>query len=104
MQLSHNAHMASQGINIEAYEMAQEAVTQMKSAIIRLLADNPEGLRNSDIGRMLGVNADFLDDQQGWFPYTVLKIMELERTVEQKKPRGPWTLRPVAKGSKGSLG
>lgn len=93
MQLSHNAHMASQGINIEAYEMAQEAVTLMKSAIIRLLADNPAGLKGSEIGRMLGVNADFIEGNDGWFQWTILKIMELEKTVEQKKPRGPWTLR-----------
>ncbi|MBX3111948.1 MAG: hypothetical protein KF857_08060 [Fimbriimonadaceae bacterium] len=79
-------------VNIEAYELAQEAVSLMKSAIIRVLADHPEGLKNSEIGRRLGVNADFLDDQQGWFQYTVLKIMELERTVEQPKSRGPWRL------------
>jgi hypothetical protein len=64
----------------------------MKSAIIRVLADHPDGLKNSELGRRLGVNADFLDDQQGWFQYTVLKIMELERTVEQAKLRGPWRL------------
>lgn len=85
-------------VNIEAYELAQEAVSLMKSAIIRILADSPEGLKNSEIGRRLGVNADFLDDQQGWFQYTVLKIMELERTVEQTKPRGPWRLTTL-KGS-----
>jgi hypothetical protein len=79
-------------VNIEAYDLAQEAVSLMKSAIIRVLADHPDGLKNSEIGRQLGVNADFLDDQQGWFQYTVLKIMELERTVEQAKPRGPWRL------------
>ncbi len=79
-------------INIEAYELAQEAISLMKSAIVRILTDHPKGLKNSEIGRSLGVNADFLDDQQGWFQYTVLKIMELERTVEQEKARGPWRL------------
>jgi len=64
----------------------------MKSAIVRVLSDHPSGLKNSELGRRLGVNADFLNDQQGWFQYTVLKIMELERTVVQSKPRGPWKL------------
>jgi hypothetical protein len=79
-------------LNVEAYDLAQEGILLLKGAIIRVLADHPEGLKNSDIGRRLGVNADFLADQQGWFQYTVLKIMELERTVEQVRSRGPWRL------------
>ncbi|MBS1723813.1 MAG: hypothetical protein JSS66_12775 [Armatimonadetes bacterium] len=96
--------MGDPGFNVEAYEMAQEAVTLMKSAIIRVLLEHPDGLRNSEIGRLLGVNADFIEGNDGWFQYTVLKIMELDRTVEQKKPRGPWTLRSGGKESKATLG
>lgn len=36
----------SSPLNIEAYELPQEAVSLMKSAIIRVLADHPEGLKN----------------------------------------------------------
>jgi hypothetical protein len=76
----------------EAFRLAQESVALMKAAIYKLLANHPEGLKNSYIGRALGVNADFIDDQQGWFSYTVLKMMEIDRTVEQTKARGPWRL------------
>lgn len=79
-------------INIEAYDLAQEAMACLKSAIIRLLAEHPEGMKAVDIGRALGTNADFLEDQSGWLQYTVLKILELERAVEQPVSRGPWRL------------
>jgi hypothetical protein len=79
-------------LDIEAYELAQNALALLKSAIVRVLINHPEGLRATDIGRLLGVNGDFLKDQQGWFQYTVLKLMELERTVVQEKKGGPWTL------------
>jgi hypothetical protein len=81
-------------LDIEAYDMAQEAVTLMKGAILRLLAKHPEGLKATDIGRMLGVNGDaFAKGQEGWFQWTILKIMEAERTVEQVKDRGPWRIK-----------
>jgi len=79
-------------MDIEAYQMAQQAVSLMKIAIVRLLSESPEGLKNSDIGRRLGVNGDHLGGQPGWFPWTVLKMMELDRTVEQPVPKGPWKL------------
>ncbi len=86
--------------DVESYGLAQEAVCRMKEAVLRTLKAHPEGLRNSELGRLLGVNADFLGDQQGWFCYTILKIMELERIVEQPVPKGPWVLRNVVKISK----
>lgn len=79
-------------MDIDAYDMAQEALVMMKGAIVRLLIANPDGLKARDIGRLLGVNADVLEGQEGWFQWTVLKMMEAERTVEQPKERGPWML------------
>lgn len=79
--------------NREAYELAQDSFLLMKKAIVRLLADHPDGLKNAEIGRALGVNGDNLKDQAGWYPWTVLKQMELEGTVEQASERGPWRLK-----------
>jgi hypothetical protein len=85
---------------VEAYALSQESVRLMKEAIMRVLLAYPEGLKNSEIGRLLGVNADFLDDQQGWFCYTILKIMEQEKIVEQTESRGPWKLQQIVKKNK----
>lgn len=64
----------------------------MKAAIAKTLANHPAGLKNAQIGRLLGVNADSIKDQDGWFQWTVLKFMEAEGTVTQTKERGPWVL------------
>ena len=79
-------------LNVEAYDMAQEAICLLKRAIIRVLSNHPDGLKAVEIGRALGTNADFLEDQPGWIQHTVLKILELERSVEQTTSRGPWRL------------
>lgn len=81
--------------DVEAYKMAQGAVHQLKSAIAKLLSDHSEGLKATDIGRALGVNGDHLGDQTGWLQWTVLKMMELEGTVEQPKDRGPWKIKAI---------
>lgn len=78
--------------NVEAYELAQKSVVLMKKAIVVLLTSSPNGMSNTEIGRRLGVNGDFLGNQSGWFAYTVLKIMEAEHTVVQVKSRGPWRM------------
>ena len=82
---------------ILAFAKAQEALALTKEAILRVLSQYPNGLKNSEIGRLLGVNADFLEEQSGWFCYTVLKIMEMDRSVEQTVPKGPWKLKQIVK-------
>jgi len=46
--------------DVEAYELAQQGLACVKAAIVRVLAQFPEGLRGAEIGRRLGVNCDFL--------------------------------------------
>ena len=45
--------------NIEPRQQAQSGLRQIEEAIIRLLDANPQGLRNVDIARALGLNFDF---------------------------------------------
>ena len=43
-------------IRIRAYRRAQRAIAELKSATVDLLATaGPEGLRNAQIGRLLGI-------------------------------------------------
>ena len=39
--------------------LAQEGLQQIETAILRLLDANPQGLRNVDIARNLGLSFDF---------------------------------------------
>lgn len=80
---------------LEAFGLAQDALSTMKQAIVMLLNEHEDGLQNAQIGRLLGTNGDFLEDQTGWFQWTVLKMLELESVVEQSEKRGPWKLKEI---------
>lgn len=74
------------------YLMAQEAVAQLKAAIHMLLANSPEGLKNSDVGRALGIYRGHVE-HEGHIPRTLLAMMESEGVVEQDKETKVWSLK-----------
>ena len=53
-------------------EIAQEGLRQIEDAILRLLGDNPKGLRNSDIASSLNLHSDFRGRQRNCLTYSVL--------------------------------
>jgi hypothetical protein len=75
------------------YFMAQTAMAQLKAAIHILLTRNQDGLRNSEIGRELGIYMGHVE-HEGHIPRTLLSIMEAERVVEQDKKTKIWRLTP----------
>ena len=67
----------------EAYALAQRALADLKSAIYLALVSGPkEGLRNSDVGRLLGIYSGHIG-HEGHIPRTLLGLMESEGVVEQ---------------------
>lgn len=70
-----------------AYQLAQKAVSDLKTAIYILLFEpNSDGLTNAEIGRSLGI-------YQGHIPRTLLSLMELEGVVEQNTEIKKWKLK-----------
>lgn len=77
---------------LEAYEMAQIALVQLKTAIYNiLLSANNEGLRNVDIGRSLGIYHGHAR-HEGHISRTLLAIMETEGVVQQNDKTKTWKL------------
>ena len=75
------------------YERAQIAMAQLKSLALTLVAQNPEsGLRQTDIGRMLGIHATPDGQQQGWVAGYLMQLLENEGLVERESQRAPWLL------------
>ena len=67
----------------QCYETAQHAIAMLKSAVYGLLLDaGPEGLRNVDIGKSLGIHAGHAR-HTGHIPRVLLAIMEGEGVVVQ---------------------
>jgi hypothetical protein len=74
------------------YAIAQRALADLKSAVYVVLRDGPaEGLRNADIGRLLGIYGGHIG-HEGHIPRTVLALMEEEGVVQQDSEKR-WTLK-----------
>ncbi len=74
--------------------MAQRAIADLKAAVYLLMKNGPEsGLRNSDIGRALGIYTGHVE-HEGHISRTLLAIMEKEGVVLQNPDTKLWTLKP----------
>ena len=80
-------------VRIRAYRRAQRAIAELKSATVDLLATaGPEGLRNAQIGRLLGIYQGHVR-HQGHISRTILEMLQADGIAEQKGQAGPWQIR-----------
>lgn len=79
-----------------SYLMAQTAIAQLKSAIHMVLSRaGTEGLRNTDIWRLLGIGRGHVRHKEH-IPRTLLAMMEDEGVVEQDPDTRRGKLRQAA--------
>ena len=64
-----------------ALRMAQEGLKQIEEAIVRLLEQNPQGLRNTQVADLLGLRSDFLGNQKDYLTYSVLGGLIAKRKI-----------------------
>jgi hypothetical protein len=77
----------------DAYPIAQEAMSKLRSSVYMLLKQAPgEGLKNSEIGRALGIYSGHVG-HEGHISRTILALMEAEGVVEQIAETKCWRLR-----------
>ena len=82
-----------------AYADAQAAMASLKSAVYRVLLDAaPDGLKNVDVGKTLGIYAGHVS-HEGHIPRTLLAIMESEGVVEQDSATKHWRLRRTSRNA-----
>ena len=74
---------------LEAYTVAQTGLASIRVAILRILADCPEGLSNSSISKLLGLNSGY-DGHRGHITRTILATMESEGVVRQHPDTKKW--------------
>ena len=53
-------------------QVASEGLHQIEDAISRLLSNNPQGLRNSEIAEMLNLQSEFRGGQRNYLTHSVL--------------------------------
>jgi len=84
----------------EAYQLAQRALSDLKTAVAQLLDTVPEegtGLTNSEIGRRLGIYHGHVG-HEGHIPRTLLALLEKEGIVIQDSSSKRWRLRRSSSG------
>jgi hypothetical protein len=80
-------------MEITPYEKAQTGLTMIKSAIhVLLLSAGEEGLKNSEIGRRLGIYGGH-EGHEGHISRTMLAHLEAEGLVKQDKDKKTWSIR-----------
>lgn len=82
--------------NAHWYHVAQRALADLKAAILAtLLSGPPEGMKNHEIGRALGIYMGHAG-HEGHIPRTLLEILREEGCVEQDPESKAW--RPLGHG------
>lgn len=75
-----------------SYQLAQRAVADLKASIYEVLVEHPDGLKNVDLGKSLGIYAGHVG-HEGHIPRTMLAIMESEGVVFQEAESKRWFVR-----------
>jgi hypothetical protein len=74
------------------YLSAQQGLALLKAAVVMLLGKHyPEGLKNSQLGRALGIYMGHIG-HEGHISRTVLTILEGEMIVQQDPDSKSWKL------------
>ncbi len=70
-------------IDSDSQSLAQEGLRQIETAILQLLDANPQGLRNADIARNLGLSFDFGGNYKNHVTYGVLGSLMAQGKVSR---------------------
>ena len=79
----------------EAYHRAQAAIAELKAAVHFVLSNEPNGLTNAQVGRMLGIYGGQVG-HEGHISRTLLALLEGEGVAEQDSQSKRWRLKEHA--------
>jgi hypothetical protein len=85
------------GLSIRPFELAQRAIADLKIAVFHILISGPRtGLKNSEIGRALGlymrVESGAGGKLEGAIPRLILQLMDSDGSVKQDPNTKKWRL------------
>ncbi|MBT6568272.1 MAG: hypothetical protein HON19_05155 [Flavobacteriales bacterium] len=79
--------------NVKAYNLAQRAISDLKTAVHLVLSNSDEPLTNAGIGRKLGIYHGHSGQHEGHISRVVLGLMESEGVVLQDKNTKKWQIK-----------
>jgi hypothetical protein len=62
-------------LQVAPREKAQQGLTLLKEAVLDLLRNHPEGLRNAEIERVLQLQSSRGENQRGWLCWQILSLL-----------------------------
>lgn len=65
------------------YEKAQMALELIKASVMELILANPEGIRNSDVSKYLGLQSDYLGGSKDYLSFSILGILLKEQKISR---------------------
>ena len=68
-----------------AEENAQRGLALLKTGILQLLRNHPEGLRNVDVATKLDLHSSHSGRQKDYLSYSILGLMLIEGAVTKKR-------------------
>lgn len=69
------------------YEKAQMGLGILKSAVMELAKANPEGIKNSDAAKYLGLQSDYGGGSKDYLTYSLLGLLMKEGRIERTEKR-----------------
>ncbi len=75
-----------------AIETAQAGLKQIEEGVLRLLEAHPDGLRNVDIARSLGLTSDFRGSYRNYLTFTILTSLTAQGRIKRDSTTRLYTL------------
>jgi len=69
------------------YEKAQMGLELIKSAVMELAKANPDGIKNSDAAKYLGLQSDYGGGSKDYLSYSILGILMKEGKIERNEKK-----------------
>jgi len=69
---------------MKPYEQAQQGLELLKEAILGILAQKSDGLRNAEIAELLGIRSDYQGEQKDYLSWSVLGLLLNEGKIVKK--------------------
>ena len=70
-------------IPVGCYERSQIALDMMKSAVLEFARANPDGIRNGDVAKYLGLQSDYGGGSKDYLSYSILGLLMKEGQVQR---------------------
>ncbi|WP_297528438.1 hypothetical protein [Thiohalobacter sp.] len=69
------------------YEKAQMGLELVKSAVMELAKANPDGIKNSDTAKYLGLQSDYGGGSKDYLSYSILGILMKEGKIKRNEKK-----------------